>query len=167
MPSTDTRYSVLTELKANRKIILLPLRFLPEMKTVARHWVTCGSQSCRRGKICQWGGWRGRTECLCMCVWVLGRWRCNYVHVRTCMSKVRGAVSKHCGCQFETHPGATASRGYLEHQFEICSHLKMRLFNPHKCHLTSRLPCLRLCTSPKGDSGLRPAKRSSRCEGML
>ena len=71
MLSTDTRYSVLTELKANRKIIPPPAAG-PRLKWKLRPdigWVVV-PRSSRRGKICQWEE-RG------------GRCRCDYVHVRT------------------------------------------------------------------------------------
>lgn len=90
---------------------------------------------------------------------------CMYMHV----SKVGGALSKQCGCQFETHPDATSFCGYMEHQFKMCYCLfKMKLLNLLKGQLTLLPPLVgfKAVGARKGDSSLRSAKRSSRCEGM-
>lgn len=47
-------------------------------------------------------------------------------YVGTCMLKVGEAVSKQCGCQFETHAHATSPGGYLEHQFEMDFSVQLR-----------------------------------------
>ncbi len=142
MLPADTRYSVLTELKANRKIILLTLPIFAWNENCGQ---TLGdlcfperqereNLSMRRVR---------KSHRLCVNVWVQRRCRCIYVNVRTCMSEVRGAVSKYCGCQFDTHPVVTSPRGHsviCNISLKCFTTFKMRLLSPPKGRLTPRPP---------------------------